>query len=155
MNLHTARPTRSPRPLLASLLLTALVASGCSMMAKPSNTVAMGATLYAAAEVPPNASAGKGTLDASFNKETSVLTWTVTYSGLTGPATAGHFHGPAAVGQNAGVVVPFGSALDSPIQGTATLTPEQVADLTAGKWYVNLHTAANKGGEIRGQVIAK
>ena len=152
---RTSRPTYSARPLLASLLLAALVASGCSMMAKPANTVAMGATLYAAAEVPPNASTAKGTLEASFNKETSVLTWTVTYSGLTGPLTAAHFHGPAAVGQNAGVVVPFGSALDSPIQGTATLTPAQVADLTSGKWYVNLHTAAHKGGEIRGQVVAK
>ena len=156
MNQQTnLRRTGATRPLLASLMLAALVASGCSMMGKPSNNVAMGATLYAAAEVPPNPSAGKGTLDASFNKETSVLTWTVTYSGLTGPVTAGHFHGPAAVGQNAGVVVPFSSALDSPIQGTAALTPAQVADLTAGKWYVNLHTAVNKGGEIRGQVVAK
>ena len=71
---------------------------------------------------------------------------------MTGPVTAGHFHGPAAAGANAGVVVPFAGSLASPITGSATLTDPQIADLKAGKWYVNLHTAANPGGEIRGQV---
>ncbi len=71
---------------------------------------------------------------------------------MTGPVTAGHFHGPAAAGANAGVVVPFAGSLASPITGSATLTDAQIADLKAGKWYVNLHTAANPGGEIRGQV---
>jgi hypothetical protein len=55
-------------------------------------------------------------------------------------------------GDNAGVVVPLSGSLASPIKGTATLTAAQVADLKAGKWYVNVHTAANPGGEIRGQV---
>jgi len=39
--------------------------------------------------------------------------------------------------------------------GTAVLTDAQIADLTAGKWYANIHTQANPGGEIRGQVVAK
>ena len=76
----------------------------------------------------------------------------MTYAGLSGPATAGHFHGPASMGQNAGVVMPFASAA-SPIEGQQTLTAAQVDDLMAGKWYVNIHTAANPGGEIRGQVM--
>jgi len=96
-----------------------------------------------------------GTVEANLNKETNVLSWTVTYSGLSGPATAGHFHGPAIAGQNAGVVIPLDGNLASPIKGTATLTAEQVADLVAGKWYLNLHTAANPKGEIRGQVTDK
>ncbi len=66
--------------------------------------------------------------------------------------TAGHFHGPAEPGKNAGVVVPFTSVATSPIEGSATLTDAQAADLVAGKYYVNIHTDANKGGEIRGQV---
>jgi hypothetical protein len=63
-----------------------------------------------------------------------------------------HFHGPAEPGKNAGVAVPIpGTA--SPMNGSATLTDAQAADLMAGKWYVNVHTAENKGGEIRGQVL--
>jgi hypothetical protein len=43
--------------------------------------------------------------------------------------------------------------VESPIKGSAALSPAQVADVLAGKWYVNLHTAANPGGEVRGQVM--
>lgn len=111
------------------------------------------ATLSAASEVPPNASTATGTLEASVNKDSNLLTWTVTYSGLTGPATGGHFHGAAMAGSNAGVVLPFSGSLASPIKGSATLTAAQMADLMAGRWYANLHTAANPGGEIRGQVM--
>ena len=81
------------------------------------------------------------------------LTYTVTYKDLSGPATAAHFHGPAAAGANAGVVVPAAAPLASPIKGEATLTDAQAADLAAGRWYFNVHTAANPPGEIRGQVM--
>ncbi|MBL0245112.1 MAG: CHRD domain-containing protein [Rhodoferax sp.] len=139
------------RTLLISSVIAAtlgLTACGSAMMG---NTTAISAKLSSANEVPANSSAGTGMLDASFNKDTSVLTWTVTYSGMTGPVTAGHFHGPAMAGTNAGVALGFSGSMDSPIKGSATLTAAQAADLLAGKWYVNLHTAANKGGEIRGQ----
>jgi len=102
--------------------------------------------------VPPNPSPGTGSLDARLNTDSRVLKWKVTYAGLTGPVTAAHFHGPAAPGVNAGVVVPFSGDLSSPVTGESTLTSAQVADLMAGKWYVNLHTAAHPGGELRGQV---
>ena len=91
---------------------------------------------------------------ATLDKGTNVLTWKITYSGLSGPATMAHFHGPAMPGSNAGVAVPFSSPV-SPIEGSATLSAMQVADLMAGKWYANIHTAANPGGEIRGQVLSK
>jgi hypothetical protein len=131
------------------------VAVGLAACAVPqaSNTVALSAKLSGANEVPANSSAGSGTLDASLDKQTNVLTWTVTYAGLTGPVKAGHFHGPAAAGANAGVALGFSGSVESPIKGSATLTAAQLADLMAGKWYVNLHTAANPGGEVRGQVI--
>ena len=111
------------------------------------------ADLASAAEVPPVTSPGKGSATASLDTTTKTLTWTVTYSGLSGPATAGHIHGPAALGANAGVLVPFSGDLASPIKGSATLSDAQVSDLEAGKLYVNLHTAANKPGEIRGQLL--
>ena len=138
--------------LSLGVIAAALGLSACgSMMA--SNATALSAKLSGANEVPANASAGSGMLDASFDKQTNVLTWTVTYAGLTGPVKAGHFHGPAAAGANAGVALGFTGSVESPIKGSATLTPAQVADLMAGKWYVNLHTAANPGGEMRGQVM--
>jgi len=98
-------------------------------------------------------SSSKGSATASLDTETKTLTWSVEYSGLSGPATAAHIHGPADPGADAGVVVPFTGSLASPIKGSATLTDTQIAQLKAGKWYINIHTAANKGGEIRGQLV--
>ncbi len=110
------------------------------------------ADLSGANEVPPVTTPGKGSATASLDTGTKTLTWTVDYSGLTGPVTAAHVHGPAAPGANAGVLVPLSGNLASPIKGSATLTNAQVSDLEAGRTYINLHTAENKGGEIRGQL---
>jgi hypothetical protein len=107
--------------------------------------------LTSAAEVPANTSPGKGTADVTYDSASKMLTWKVTYSGLTGPATMAHFHGPAEPGKNAPVVIPFKDA-SSGASGSATLTDAQAADLVAGKLYINVHTAKNPGGEIRGQV---
>lgn len=137
------------------LVAGALAISAFGMLPMFAQAADATATLSAASEVPPNSSTATGTLEASVNKDSNLLTWTVTYSGLTAPATGGHFHGPAMAGSNAGVVVPFSGSLASPIKGSATLTPAQMADLMAGRWYVNLHTAANPGGEIRGQLMVK
>ena len=113
--------------------------------------VILKATLTAAGEVPATTSKGTGTLTATFDTGSKTLSWRGSYSDLSGPPTAAHFHGPADPGKNAGVAIPI-SANTSPFEGTATLTDAQASDLLAGKWYVNIHTAANKAGEIRGQV---
>ena len=105
------------------------------------------------APAPGVASSGKGTATATLDTNAKTFTWTVDYSGLSGPATAAHIHGPADPGANAGIVVPFTGNLASPIKGSATLTDAQIAQLEAGKWYVNIHTEANKPGEIRGQLV--
>jgi hypothetical protein len=110
------------------------------------------ANLDGASEAPPHDVPGKGMAMADLDTATRTFTYKVDYSNLTGPAVAAHFHGPAAPGVNAGPVVMIAPAA-SPLTGTATLTDAQIADLNAGKWYVNVHTAANKGGEIRGQVL--
>lgn len=116
-------------------------------------TMPFHATLDTAAEVPAKAGTGKGDARATLDTVTKQLTYDVTFSGLSGPATAAHFHGPADKGANAGVVLPFAAPVASPYHGTATLTDAQIAEMEAGKWYVNVHTTANPGGEIRGQVM--
>ena len=135
------------RTMLATLALGAAVA-----FAGPAFAAKMKASLDGKAEVPPNASAGKGTADLDYDAASKKLSWKLTYSGLSGPATAAHFHGPAEAGKNAGVAVAIPNAGTSPVSGSATLTDAQAADLMAGKYYINIHTAANPGGEIRGQV---
>lgn len=110
------------------------------------------ATLSGAQEVPPASTTATGTAEVSLNNNTNLLTWKVTYSGLTGAPTGAHIHGPAALGQNAGVAVPFTNVGAQPVMGQATLTPQQVGDLAAGLWYVNIHTANFPNGEIRGQL---
>lgn len=134
------------------LLASLLVLAGCStpMMSDP---VALTSSLRSTSEVPPTASNGSGSMQAQLDRQTQQLSWSIVYGGLTGPVTAAHFHGPAMVGQNAGVVVPILGNLESPMQGAALLTSDQAAQLLAGQWYVNLHTSANPGGEIRGQVV--
>jgi hypothetical protein len=135
------------RTMLAMLALGTTVA-----FAGPAFAQKMKATLDGKSEVPPNASAGTGTADIDYDAASKKLSWKLTYSGLSGPATAAHFHGPAEPGKNAGVAVAIPNATQTPAEGSATLTDAQAADLMAGNYYVNVHTAANPGGEIRGQV---
>jgi hypothetical protein len=137
----------SNKTMIATLALGAAIAfSGTAFADK------MKATLDGKSEVPANASAGTGTADLDYDPASKKLSWKLTYSGLSGAATAAHFHGPAEAGKNAGVAVAIPNATSSPAEGSATLTDAQAADLMAGKYYVNIHTAANPGGEIRGQV---
>ena len=139
------------RSTVAGFGLAALLAFAPAAFAATENYAA---DLKASSEVPANDSKGTGALTATYDTASKKLTYTVTYKDLTGPATAAHFHGPADAKTNAGVVVPAKDAA-TPIKGEATLTDAQAADLQGGKWYFNVHTAANKGGELRGQVMKK
>ena len=141
------------RSTLAALILIA-VSPLIAALPAAAETQTFKATLAGSQEVPATTSKGTGTADLSYDTATKKLTYKVTYAGLSGPATAAHIHGPAEAGKNAGVAIPFTTPA-SPIDGTATLTDAQAADLTAGKMYINVHTAENKGGEIRGQVTKK
>ena len=146
------------RALLVVSMGPLLVIGACGVVpatstsASTSTSAAVTAQLSGASEVPAVVTGASGMLEGNFSASSNLLTWKITYSGLSGPATGAHFHGPAMAGQNAGVVLPMSPPLDSPMTGSATLTPSQAADLVAGKWYVNLHTAANPNGEVRGQV---
>ena len=136
------------RTMIASLTLGAAIA-----LAGPAFADKMKAALDGKQEVPATTSAATGTADLDYDAASKKLSWKLTYSGLSGPATAAHFHGPAEAGKNAGVAVAIPNATASPVDGSATLTDAQAADLMAGKYYINIHTAANPGGEMRAQVI--
>jgi hypothetical protein len=137
---------------MSKTMLATLALGAAITFAGPAFAEKMKATLDGKSEVPPTTSAGTGTADIDYDAASKKLSWKLTYSGLTGPATAAHFHGPAGPADKAGVAVAIPNATTSPVEGSATLTDAQAADLTAGKYYVNIHTAANPGGEIRGQV---
>ena len=138
------RPT-----IYAACLLTAGLLAAGPVLAE---TVNYTATLKGASETPPNTSQGTGTLKATYDTATKMLDWTADYSGLTGEATMAHFHGPAPAGKSAGVMVPIKGSVASPIKGSAPLTAAQAKALMDGDMYFNVHTKANPGGEIRGQL---
>jgi hypothetical protein len=112
--------------------------------------------LTGAQGVPPVETSGSGTAELTYDPATRVVTWNITYSGLSSPSTMAHFHGPAAEGKNAPPVIWLskqGSPPANPMTGTATLTPDQAKQFSAGEWYVNVHSQSHPAGEIRGQVI--
>ena len=133
-------------------MVLGLLATAAVFSAAQAQVTAYKGTLSGASEVPPVQTQAAGAAAVNVNPATKGVSWSVTYSGLSGPPAAAHIHCGAAAGANAGVAVDLGKTLNSPIQGQGTMTDAQMADLQAGKCYVNIHTANNKGGELRGQL---
>ena len=129
-----------------------MTSSGANLAS--ATTFSLVANLESSQEVPANGSLATGFASMAFDDTSNLLSWDISWSGLSGPATGMHFHGPAAPGVNAGVAVNIGSisGLNSPSIGSANITDAQATDLLAGLWYINIHTVAFPGGEIRGQV---
>jgi hypothetical protein len=135
---------------LAFLFLGFISCSKSDPTPTPNPNISFLATLNGASEVPANPSAASGSATLTFNSTTKIFTLIVTYTGVT--ASAGHIH-KAAAGVNGSVVFPFSSAA-SPINYTSVaLDAAQETDLMANLYYVNIHSAAYPGGEIRGQLI--
>lgn len=132
-----------------------LAVAGCSVLQPDAHLAAFSTQMTGLNEVPSVATPATGRVDAVLDKNTRLFRWKLSFRGLSGPATGGHFHGPAAIGSNANIALAFKGPVQSPLEGRATLTPVQAADLLAGKWYANIHTAAHPGGEIRGQLILR
>ena len=135
---------------LAGFAFAAGLAAGGAAYAE---TMTMNVDLTGAQEVPPVETSATGEIEVTYDTDSRKLSWELDYSGLSGDATAAHFHGPADPGENAPPVVPLEEFADGS-EGSAELTEEQAELLTAGKMYFNLHTENNPNGELRGQVTA-
>ena len=136
------------RLLLAALLGTTLVSTALG-------GAALARTLSVMGTFEPETGVSTtptGDVSGSFNTATHKLHYTATYSGMSGPLVAAHFHGPAKPGVNAGILKPIAKPYDSPIERTTTLTAAETRDLMHGLVYVNLHTAAHPDGEARAQL---
>lgn len=113
------------------------------------------ATLSGDQEVPPVDTEATGTGSFTLDVDARVMVVAVSFSGLSGPITAAHFH-VAPPGASGGVIIDltedFAGDDDGFVQGAVTFTAAQIADLDAGNVYINLHTETNPDGEIRGQL---
>ncbi|MGA8444308.1 MAG: CHRD domain-containing protein [Roseiarcus sp.] len=144
--------TKFQRALVPFAIVLGLASAGVARADSTSFKV----PLTGAQCVPAVDTSGSGAADLTYDPATRVVTWNITYSGLSSPSTMAHFHGPAKVGQNAPPVIWLstqGSPPTNPMTGSATLTPEQAQQFSAGEWYINVHTQSHPAGEIRGQVI--
>jgi len=140
-------------PIIA-LGVAALVVSGVATGATHTKSAKMTftAVLNVGQEkpVPKGAKSGAaGKFTATVNGTT--VTWKLTFSHLTGPATAAHIHA-GKKGVPGAVIVPLCAPCTSPASGTGTVTAAQLTQMKNGGTYVNVHTAKNAGGEIRGQI---
>ena len=138
--------------LIAVVLLSAAVMMSTTVKAQ--QVVQLQAIADPGQEVPPvPLVAPGGAASMLFDPASGLFSWNLSWQSVL--AVAAHFHGPAPIGANAGIEIDIGatSGLTSPSVGSAILTAAQEADLLAGLWYINIHTAANPGGEIRGQVF--
>jgi hypothetical protein len=146
---------RVVRWLSVPVLLVALLAfSAPAAHAAP--ILVYQAFLAGTGENPPNNTAGSGYGTVTLNDAMTSFDVDLTWQGLTGPASAGHIHGPAPVGTNAPVIFPFGitPGVSGHFTGTFAINAMQLGWLQDGLLYMNLHTAQFPGGEIRGQLTA-
>jgi hypothetical protein len=132
------KATKRQRALIPFIILLAFVNTGVALADATSFKV----PLTGAQCVPPVDTTGSGTAELTYDPATRVVTWNISYTGLSSASTMAHFHGPTQ-----------GSPPANPMTGSATLTPDQAKQFSAGEWYVNVHSQSHPAGEIRGQVV--
>jgi CHRD domain len=149
---------KKARLLLLAAIAGALVLAGLGTAARQSETYKLSASLNVGQEVPkptgvPRGASGKFTGTTVEKNDKVKLTWRLTWHGLSGKAVAAHIH-LAKRGKAGPVKVALCAPCTSGAHGTATIESSLEKSIEAGKTYVNIHTAKNKDGEIRGQLKA-
>ena len=160
------------RPIILPVLSLGIGLSGIAAACSGNSTAPAAPTWDAAlsgANERPNPVTTTGSGSAVIVKTGTGFTYTVNFAGLTGAPTAAHIHGPGTTSQAVGVLVGFPAT--SATSGSGTLTGSFSASdiaptrnvsidslevlLRNGNAYVNVHTAAFGGGEIRGQLVLR
>lgn len=134
------------------LAMAAAIAFSAVSPALAQGTTTLHATLTGAAHVPPVTTDGTGTGTFTYNPTTMTLTWSITYTGLSGPVIRATISGPAAATANGNPVMSLGNNLATPINGSAVLTQEQASQLLNGQLYIDIRTGQHRTGEVRGQI---
>lgn len=149
------RASRATRLLVFVLGFGLLVPTGAGAISIPLSASLDCAQANAGAGTCGAGGTGTGSMTGTIDTVTNLLSWNISWSGLSGTETVMHFHGPALPNQNAGIQVDFGaiSGTSSPSIGAAVISDSQEADLLADLWYINIHSTTFPGGEIRGQVV--
>jgi hypothetical protein len=148
------------------ILFTTFILSACDRDDIEDESLYVGNNLpvTGAQEVPAVTTSGTGSINANYSKLSRTLSYTVTWSGLSGPLAAGHIHGNAEAGYNAGVKQGFTGIPNPTLYGASGTYSGTVymdginfkeEDLLSDKFYINLHTASKPGGEIRGQLVLR
>ena len=146
--------------ILAISLLSNLVAckSDDDDTSNPNETVFENIELAGNKEVPISESPGTGMFNGTYNSDTKILTYTVSWELLSNSTvTAMHFHGPASTAESAPPVIHISgfptTSTGSYSGATGALTTAQEAELLGGKWYINIHSNNFPNGEIRGNLL--
>lgn len=137
------------RTLRMTLPLAAALVIGFAPLAN-AEIMKFSGTLAAEGVAAPKA---RGKLTGTYDTELNKISYKVSWSGLSGPVTNAHFHGPAGPGGKAEILIPVSGAYKSGMKKSSAVNAKTAKALLAGRTYLNLHTAANPGGEIRAQVI--
>ena len=122
-----------------------------------SQTYSLSGNASGSQEVPAVTTSATGSLSGTYNSGTNTLNYNITWTGLSNVVTGIHFHGPALVGAEAGVIHGLTittNGVGGTSSGSLVIADSTESHLLAGKLYYNIHTALNPDGEIRGQVTA-
>lgn len=136
------------RALVGALMMGALL----TVTSASAEILHFRAKLAPASEAPPSQRRAEGVADLTLDTESKVLSWKVTYSGLSGPLIGAHFKAPPEPGSAVGATMDLAPPLTNPVVSSARLNDIQIGDLRAGLWSVNLLTAKNPHGELRGDL---
>lgn len=143
---------------LLSFLAVIILFASCSQDLDTTILSKKDVVLDGSQEVPAKSTAASGTMDLAYNRSTRTLSYTVRWNSLTGNPVGMHIHGSAGKGSNAPVVQNFSgypAAQSGSFSGTFFVDGVSVKeeDFLRGGYYLNIHTAINPGGEIRGQIL--